>query len=617
VKVKAAVEAGQGIAAAGVQGPSTAAPTPEPTSPLGPHEMKVIPEILRALVAAARVIKLYPLESKSVANTINKLLGTMQRFFTHQRVLAFSLTGDTLLVNGEKLDTSGTTEFRGLTDNFKSLLDEVGLESLTFLETISIHQLEAFIGVLGDLPETGVNSDFWTNLAAEQGLSAILFDQQLYEIQVAHSMAAGNVEAAADDQPMAMHKGLRDEPIAPEQFEKYLEQLPERVHDLFVDGKPALVEQAVYRVYPGLQGRELGMRKKAIDVWRILLDRLMPAYQHDFAKILMDPLIIEFGIEKEPKMVVEMASLLSRLVTLFIQFVEYPLASRVIGHLNKQFQKFKKAKDSNTQLFARSMNRRLESQAQRFLVEDLKSADPERQRNAAQLLGSLGAAVMPMLIEIIKREDDYRARRIAAILLEKLGPKAVERLKHLMVLEISAEERTRILEIIDTLTSDLKTELFHALGDEDANVRRAAYRVVERLENSQVIEWLQEFLQSQKPALAARAVKCLGKLRPPNIVADLIALLNSTDNDQLRIACCRALGQIAKPLCVDSLLKLLLPQRAFIFRKNQNSQVRAAAAFALGQISHPKAAESLARFVDDRDLRVREIARKTQESAMS
>jgi HEAT repeat protein len=184
-----------------------------------------------------------------------------------------------------------------------------------------------------------------------------------------------------------------------------------------------------------------------------------------------------------------------------------------------------------------------------------------------------------------------------------------------MVLEISAEERTRILEIIDTLTSDLKTELFHALGDEDANVRRAAYRVVERLENSQVIEWLQEFLQSQKPALAARAVKCLGKLRPPNIVADLIALLNSTDNDQLRIACCRALGQIAKPLCVDSLLKLLLPQRSFIFRKNQNSQVRAAAAFALGQISHPKAAESLARFVDDRDLRVREIARKTQESA--
>jgi HEAT repeat protein len=43
----------------------------------------------------------------------------------------------------------------------------------------------------------------------------------------------------------------------------------------------------------------------------------------------------------------------------------------------------------------------------------------------------------------------------------------------------------------------------------------------------------------------------------------------------------------------------------------------AAAAFALGQISHPKAAESLGRFIDDRDPRVREIARKVQESPIS
>ena len=359
------------------------------------------------------------------------------------------------------------------------------------------------------------------------------------------------------------------------------------------------------------------MRKKVIDLWRNVFKRLTLAYQHDFGKILVDPLLIEFGLEKEPKMIVEMAALLSRMVTLFIQFVEYPLASRVLGHLDKQFQKFKKAKDSNTQLFARSMNRRLEPLAQQLLVEDLKSADAALQRNAAQLMGSLGAAVMPMLIEIIKREDDYRARQIAAILLEKLGPKPVERLKHLLVLEISAEERTRILEIIDTLTSDLKTELFHALGDEDANVRRAAYRVVERLEDSQVLEWLQEFVQSGKPALMASAVKCLGNLKPPNLEADLIALLNSSNNDQLRVACCRALGQIAKPQCVDILLKLLQSKWAQIFRKSQNSQVRAAAAFALGQISHPKALAGLARFIDDRDPRVREIARKAHASQTS
>ena len=617
VKVKAAAGAGQRTAAGGGPDPSTAAPISEPSSPLGPQEMRIIPDILRALVAASRAIKLYPLKSKSVANTINKLLGTMQQFFTLRQVLAFSLTGDTLLVNGEKLNTSGTTDFRGLTGSFKSLLDEVGLASLTFLESISIHQLEVFIGVLGDLPKTDVNSGFWTNLAAEQGLTGILFDHQLYEIQVAQSMSAGNVEAAVGFQPMGMRQVHQAEPIAPEQFKKFVEQLPEQVNDLFFIGKPALIEQIVYRVYLELQKREPAMRKLVINIWSKVLDRLELANQHDFGKILTDSLLIEIGLEKDPKLTVEMASLLNRLVTLFIQFVEYPLASRVLGHLDKQFQKLKKAKDSSTQLFARNMNRKLAPNTQALLIEDLKSTDPIRQRNAAQLLASLRAAAMPTLIEIIKREDNYRARQIAAILLQKCGPKAVERLKHLMVLEISAEERTRILQIIDTMTLDLKTELFHALGDEDANVRKAAYRMVERLNDSRVVEWLHQFLQSQSSALAVSAVKCLGNLRPPNIEADLIELLNSTDDDQLRIACCRALGQIGKPLCVDSLFKLLRPQRSFIFRKNHDSQVRAAAAYALGQISHAKAAESLTRFVDDRDPRVREIARKTQKSATS
>lgn len=610
VKVNAADGAGQG--AATVPGTLTAAQTSELKSPLGPRELKVIPEILRVLGAAARVINLYPLKSKSVVNTLNTLLRKLQQFFTLQRVLTFSQAGDTLLVNGEKLDTSDIAELRGLTDYFMGLLDKIGLESITFLETISIHQLEAFFGALGNLPETEVNSKFWKSLAQEQGLSAIVFDQHLYEIQVAHSLSAGSVEPVAGAHPMAFSPGLGDQPIPPQLLRKHLEQLPQQVQDLFVDGKPALVEQAVNRVYLGLQEHEIGMRKKVIELWRKLLDRLAPAYQYDFNKILMDPLIIELGIEKEPKMVVEMASLLSRMATLFIQFADFPPASRALGHIEKQYQKFKNAKDPNAQLFAGSMNRKLDSQALRVLIEDLKSADPQRQRNAAQLLGSLGAAANSMLIEIIKREDDFRTRQVAAGLLAKLGPKAVERIKHLMVLEISVQERVRILGIIDILTTDLKIELSHALGDENADLRQAAYRLVERLKDSRVIEWLQELLQSPNTVLAVSAVKCLGNLQPPNVETELIALLNSSDNVQLRIACCRALGQIANPLCADALHKLLLPQRSFIFRKNQDSRVREAAAYALGQISHPEASQSLLQFVDDRDPAVQEIARQAQ-----
>jgi HEAT repeat protein len=75
------------------------------------------------------------------------------------------------------------------------------------------------------------------------------------------------------------------------------------------------------------------------------------------------------------------------------------------------------------------------------------------------------------------------------------------------------------------------------------------------------------------------------------------------------------LGQIAKPLCIEALYKILVPKRFFFFRKRLNGRLRAAAAFALGQIPHTKAVEYLGQLVEDRDIQIREIARNVLESA--
>ena len=62
-------------------------------------------------------------------------------------------------------------------------------------------------------------------------------------------------------QPTVMMGGLRQETIPPELFEKYLERLPRELNELFVDGKKALIEQLVNRVYFGLHEREVAKRK--------------------------------------------------------------------------------------------------------------------------------------------------------------------------------------------------------------------------------------------------------------------------------------------------------------------------------------------------------------------
>ena len=74
------------------------------------------------------------------------------------------------------------------------------------------------------------------------------------------------------------------------------------------------------------------------------------------------------------------------------------------------------------------------------------------------------------------------------------------------------------------------------------------------------------------------------------------------------IACCRALGQIADPAAVEPLANMLTQGSILSFRK-KSSAVRAAAAFALAQVPNPRVSEILAPYVDDRDPRVRQIAR--------
>ena len=102
------------------------------------------------------------------------------------------------------------------------------------------------------------------------------------------------------------------------------------------------------------------------------------------------------------------------------------------------------------------------------LLEDLRSQDPARLQRVTQLLGSLGSVVMPLLIEVIKSEDNLRVRQIASYLLKELGPEAAKLLRRQLVLEGFPKERLRILEVIDGVTQDLKTELAYALADDNS-----------------------------------------------------------------------------------------------------------------------------------------------------
>ncbi|NIM91818.1 MAG: diguanylate cyclase [Candidatus Aminicenantes bacterium] len=574
---------------------------------LDPEDMTQVRKIIRALLSAAKNIRLYPVDSEAITSYVDQFMGALSAIFKKQPVLTLANISNSLVVNGVSIDTS---KMGMAAHNFLKFLASIQLSSLTFLENLSADELKVFIGALGNLPSSGMDSKYWDQFAKDQNLAAILFNKILYEPRVSASRVASEPEPVPEVSTGEFWIGQMSEPVSEELLEPFFKEMPGRLDDLLGKGDEDQVKQIFQYLFQGFQNRPSQVREQIIDSCRRLLESMTLAFQHLLTKVLAGPLLVAFSEERDPSMLREIAFLLHLMSAYLIQFAEYRTASKVLQNLHDRQQKLSDSKDAFSQRLAKILDRNLESKTQKLLVNDLKSTETSRQQGAAQLLGSLGRMTLPLLVDIIKREDDLRTREIAASLLKELGPEAGDLLKRELAMESTAEERLRILEVIDTVTQDLRTELMFAFSDETPEVRQAAFLLSERLNSQEVVELLLEYVRAKDTSMAVAAIQSLGRIKSLAAVDELASLLNSTNNKKMLLVCCQALGQIGSPAGVESLTRILTKKGSVFRRARRNAQVRAAAAFALGQISHPQATEVLADFVDDRNPQIREVARK-------
>jgi diguanylate cyclase (GGDEF)-like protein len=576
------------------------------------EELAQIPEVVRALLNAVRNIKLYPLHSKNVSASIDQLYEPLRAILTGRKALVLAQVRGLLVVNGAKVDTQG---IEPQVDGFLKFLDNHLLTSLTFLDHLLPPELKSFIGALGQAPPSGSDSEFWRRVAKEEGIKNILFDRVFYETRVTPTQGFEDLDQVVEVVGVKASDTELFEPIPEEQLDPFLNGLKTELADLLADGKEREVFQLLRRLFADFPDHTIVIREKMVESCRRMLEQLTPAQQKFFAKLLSHPLLTVFKEEKDPKITREIASFLHRLATLLVQFTQYPLASRILLSLHQRQKQLEEAKDPYSQRLAKVLERKLDPGLHKFLLADLNSEDPFRHQNAALLLGGLGRAAIPLLLEAVKKTEDLRVRTLAASLLAKAGNDGVALLKKEAVLGGTAEERARILDVIEGATRDLKAELAQTLGEENPRVRQAAFRLLERLNDTQTVELLLEYARGNDLRLAMDCVECLGKLKPSGAVGPLLSLLQNQKKRDLLICCCRALGQIGDPACVEPLTKILTQQGLFSRLKGGWAEVRATAAYALSQIPHPRAAEVLISLENDSDPRVRKVAQNIFKSS--
>ena len=341
---------------------------------------------------------------------------------------------------------------------------------------------------------------------------------------------------------------------------------------------------------------------------QLLFESLITGLQNQLAKILAKPLLLVLSQEQNPAVLRDLANLLYRLCTLLVEFAEYPVATQILLHLQRRYRKLLEDNSEEAGVFEEILLKPLDPKAQELLLQDFHSKETLRQQNAVQLLGSLGRVAYPLLIEVVKSDADLRVRQLAASLLSEQGYEAAKRMKREFMLESTAQERLQILDVIDSVTRDVKAELIHALDDDHAEVRAKGFRLAQRLNTDDVESILLQRAGSMKGEVAAEAIKCLGSVRPKAALDKIESLMKTAKDKERLVACCQTLGQIGDPRGID-LLERVLSIQSFLSRRKKNaSPIRVAATVALSFIHDPRAAQILEQCTRDRDPQVRQMA---------
>jgi diguanylate cyclase (GGDEF)-like protein len=567
---------------------------------LGPEEWTLLPRVLRAVLAAAKSVKLYPLGSRQVGTAVDQVMEALSPVLARRPVLTLVRAKGSLLVNGSRPANVGV---ESLSEGVMALFLSAELESVTFLESMTRDELLTFFGALKNLPGD-LTAAFWPALARERQLQGLAFNDRRYS---ASGLATVLETVAADpDAPEPEPSALAGSADGPS--EALIEALPATGRELLARKEEPLARKLLRRLFADYATQDPAVRGRIVRACRTLMDSLVQALQHQFGILAADHLLKALREEDDEDILGELTGLLQQLAGSAVQFADLPLAGRMFGGVrDRQAELTRAARAGGRGLTI--LTRTVDSSTRALLLTELHSGEPERQQQAALVLESLGKPAIPVLIDAIKQEPDIRTRQLAARLLSRMGAEAADRIKRDVVLEVASERRLRILDVVDAITHDLRAELSYCLADVNPKIRQAALRLSERLNDTQVIELLVEFARHQDVDVAKGAIRSLATLRWPGAGKVLIATLEEGADPERAIACVQVLAQLGDAAAVP-VLESILTARSFplVGRLRWNDQVRATAAFALAHIGGDQASSILKRVVNDPDPRIRQIA---------
>ncbi len=618
-------------------------------------DLAALPEILRTFTKTAKNVKLYPIRSDSAGVCMQEFRDALDPVLAVRPVLSLARAEDSLLANGGVVNTA---DFEVLAGAFLGLMDSLGLRSLAFFSGVGRLDIETLFEAIRAVPHIGVEAEFWEHFAAEKRPTGLRVNHESYSLVTAPGRYPTPPGAIGEDQWDAAPRpqglpgaavgppGHTDVPAAEGSFpggtpgpfappgtagtSGYAgmatdrgnaapgdagaplpdagESVEELGKELLVDGQDDLFEQLLLKVFDEFGQRDPRVRADTFEALGNLMGQLILGLQQKFVALTGTHVIEALGEEDDPTVLQQGVSLIHAMATVALQMSDNRAAAGLYASLARYSARAHDTENSSTEDVREILDRPPDDNARRIVEADLRSGDPARLSNAALVLSGLGAAGIPVLIETIKQEKDLRTRQAAASILADMGSLGADQMKRALMLEVIVEQRFRLLEVIETVTLDLHDELSICLGDANPKIRRAAFRLAERLHHDGLAEILGPLARDEDPAVAKGALRSLTSLGTDEASGILVSVLEASKDPEIAVACCQGLGQLGGTTAVEALSRVLSRKKLLVLGPVWSDQVRATAAMVLANMTEPSAREALGRFATDRDPRVRRIA---------
>ncbi|MFP4571946.1 MAG: diguanylate cyclase [Desulfobacterales bacterium] len=561
--------------------------------------------VISTLLGAYGQFRLYPTGGPVAEKAVLKLKEQLSDFLSRHGVLTIARVEDSVIINGVKADLTG---YEALFGGMIKMLSYAGLNSITFSEQLSGADLKAFFEGLILTPKEMLNTGFWQEFARARQLRGVFFDRFVYDVGRINPLAAERQEQKETRKSHAGKEKTEDKERHGEAVEPDEQDLARLLRDLFLEGRMKRFSSILSGTADKYSRSDPETRDRLLENFKEALCPQDWQPTAEYIKLVADLLVIPaFEAETEPQKAQKAATILHEAAANLILFDEYRPTARIFSII-RQHPHFEEKAGLETWAGPRAFGKNLDPRITDALVSDLKSADQTRRQEAYQLISTMGRGMAPMLIDIIRNQEDIRTRRLAAELLGRMDRQAIEQVRQSLIGENRPEKKSRILEVIDSVTTNLKTELRYILTDANEQVRHSAFRLAQRIDDPEIDALLAELARSKDKDLAIEAVNTIGRRNAANVSGVLIQILSETKNPDVISEVCRAMGRIGSSDFIQPLAKILMSGKKLFRLRKYPAKARIAAAYAICRIPGEHAQIMIKALKRDPDDRVRQAA---------